>query len=115
MKKIAVIGSREYKNVNKIINFIKSLSYDVLIVTGGARGVDKIAEATAKKYGKHYCVVYANWDFYGRSQAGKIRNSIVVKLVDEVYVFWDGKSTGTKDVIDKAKKVNKLKEVFKDE
>lgn len=112
MKKIAIVGSREYKNIDKVIDFVKNLPKDTILISGGARGVDKIAENTARSIGIIYCTVPANWDIHGRYKAGFIRNSGIVDLCDELYAFWDEKSPGTKDSIDKAKKVGKLKKIF---
>ena len=35
-----------------------------------------------------------------------IRNTDIIKNSDFVFAFWDGKSKGTKDSIDKSKKLN---------
>lgn len=45
----------------------------------------------------------ADWDIYGKS-AGYIRNAEMAKYADACVVFWDGKSRGTKHMIDLAKK-----------
>ncbi len=48
----------------------------------------------------------ANWQKYGRA-AGPKRNEEMAKLCDMAICFWDGKSKGTKSMIDFAKKHNK--------
>ena len=45
------------------------------------------------------------WDIYGKS-AGYKRNEEMAKVADSCVVFWDGKSSGTKHMIDLVKKFN---------
>lgn len=45
----------------------------------------------------------ANWDKYGKS-AGYIRNEEMAKVADSLLAIWDGKSRGTKHMIDIATK-----------
>ncbi len=54
----------------------------------------------------------ANWEKYGKA-AGPIRNEEMAKKCDFVICFWDGKSRGTKNMIECAKKENKLIKIFK--
>ena len=48
MKKVAIVGSREFNEREFIEDFIRSLG-QVEIVSGGARGVDTIAEEVGAK------------------------------------------------------------------
>jgi len=50
MKRIAIIGSRNFKEKEAIARFMRTLT-DVEIVTGGAAGVDSFAEEIAKELG----------------------------------------------------------------
>ena len=43
---------------------------------------------------------------------GVIRNTDIINYADEVVAFWDGKSKGTKDSIDKAMALNKKAHVI---
>ena len=43
------------------------------------------------------------WDIYGK-KAGYMRNEEMAKVADALVVFWDGKSKGTKHMIDIGKK-----------
>ena len=49
--KIAIVGSRDYQHLDRVRIYVESLSPDTIIVSGGARGVDKTAEITAKRCG----------------------------------------------------------------
>lgn len=49
---------------------------------------------------------------YGRG-APLVRNDLIIDYADEVIAFWDGKSRGTKYVIEKCKSKNKKVTVHK--
>jgi len=111
--KVAIVGSRDYLNVDAIKDFVDSLDLDSVIISGGARGVDAIAEAAARKRGMTVTVFLADWNQYGKA-AGHIRNQRIVDECDILVAFWDGNSPGTKDSISKASKAGKLSKVFRD-
>ena len=66
-----------------------------------ARGADRLGERYAKERG--YKVIYfpADWDIDGRS-AGFKRNVKMAEYADALVAFWDGKSSGTKHMIETA-------------
>ena len=104
--KVAVVGSREYPNLSKVGAYIQSLPIDTVIVSGGARGVDKCAEKVAESIGLQTEIYLADWDKYGKS-AGIKRNQQIVEASDRVVAFWNCESKGTKNTIDTAKKLGK--------
>lgn len=57
----------------------------------------------------------ADWDKYGRA-AGPIRNKQMLEYILEenpiVAAFWDGKSRGTKNMIDQASKADVECKIF---
>lgn len=88
------------------------------IISGNARGVDKIGEQIAKENSIDLTIFPANWSKYGKA-AGFKRNykmiwyaSIFDKklascpdhLKGALLAIWDGKSKGTKSIIDLAAK-----------
>lgn len=99
--KIAIVGSRDYKDLHKVVQYIESLPSDTEIVSGGARGVDTVAEQTANRVGLKCTVFHADWKRYGK-RAGMIRNHTIRQYVDKVVAFHDGKSKGTQNMIDKS-------------
>lgn len=105
-------GSRDYKNLNRVTDAIRTLwqyhppHSDITIIHGGARGVDSFVDKCARDFGFSVQVFPANWKKYGRS-AGAIRNKQMAKIADRLYAFWDGKSRGTKMMIDLFTKMNK--------
>jgi hypothetical protein len=74
------------------------------IIHGGAPGADRTAGWLAEDFGFTVREFKANWDRDGK-RAGILRN---IKMLDTkpdlVLAFWDGKSRGTKHVIDEAER-----------
>lgn len=102
--KLLIAGSR------KITEFDLSpyVSDDVdLIISGGADGVDRLAEkyADVKRISK--LVLRPQYGRYGKRYAPLKRNEEMVELADEVLVIWDGESKGSKYTVEYAKKRQK--------
>lgn len=110
--KVAIVGSREYAHLGKVEKYIRTLPNDTIIVSGGAIGVDKWAEQWARFLGLGTIILKPDWNKYGKA-AGMIRNTQIVETCDKLVAFWDGKSKGTKDSIDKATKLGKPVEVIR--
>ena len=73
----------------------------VTIISGGAHGADHMGEMYAKDQGLDLETYPAQWDKYGKS-AGYRRNEVMAKTATHLVAFWDGKSRGTKHMIDLA-------------
>ena len=106
--KIAIIGSRNLR-IDSISEYIPSECDE--IVTGGARGVDTYAAEYAERYGIRLTVFYPNYKRYGRG-APIVRNREIIEYADLVVAIWDGKSRGTKNVIDECRKNSTEVKVF---
>jgi len=106
-----VIGSRHYVSTQAIQDVVRAIPGTSVFVSGGAAGTDAIAEATARALGLDCLIFIAKWKRDGRA-AGLIRNTRLVEAVDEVVAFWDGKSTGTLDVIRKAHQAGKKLTIY---
>lgn len=109
--RIAVVGSRDYKDLEAVRQFVFEQERDTVIVSGGAFGVDLAAVESARRLHMPYEVYLADWSRHGR-KAGAIRNREMVDRADEIVAFWDGKSRGTKITIDMAKASGKPLRVF---
>ena len=72
------------------------------VVSGMARGVDTLALQWASKHCMPVAKFPADWNKYGRG-AGHIRNRQMADNADALVAVWDGKSRGTKNMIDTAK------------
>lgn len=108
--KIIIAGSRtfnDYPKLKKKLDSILKNQKDITIISGTASGADRLGERYADE--NHYNLEKypAMWDIFGKS-AGYKRNEEMANIADACVVFWDGKSSGTKHMIDIAKK-NKLK------
>lgn len=73
------------------------------LVSGGATGIDRCGELWAESRKVPVLQMPANWSRYGNI-AGPIRNEEMATIADRCIVFWDGKSRGSKNMIDIALK-----------
>lgn len=107
--KLAIVGSRTFTNY-ELLHKIILANYKIKdigeIISGGAIGSDTLAERFAKQYSIKITVLKPDWKKFGRG-AGVIRNRDIINEATHVIAFWDGKSPGTKNSIDIAKKLNK--------
>jgi hypothetical protein len=102
--KVIIAGSRNFNDLALLTekcDKILSGQTDIEIVSGTARGADKTGEAYAFSRGYNVRAFPANWDKHGKS-AGYIRNKEMAQYADALIAFWDGKSKGTKHMIDLA-------------
>ena len=106
--KVAIIGSRNLINV-EISKYIPENVTE--IISGGAIGIDTLAEEVADKRRISKSIIRPEYDKYGK-KAPLIRNKEIVKRAELVIAFWDGKSRGTKFTIDYAKKLNKEVKIY---
>lgn len=108
--KIAIVGSRSILDEKLVVDFILEChefdtEYDK-IISGGAKGVDTIAENFAKKYNIKTIIYKPEWDKYGK-RAGFIRNSDIINACDKCICIWDGISKGTEHDIELCKQMSK--------
>ena len=78
-----------------------------VVISGGAAGVDTIGEKWARRSGKPIERFLADWKMFG-GQAGHVRNVQMANRAEALIAVWDGKSAGTRDMIEIAKR-KKLK------
>lgn len=117
--RIIVAGSRGFEDYqllsNILMNYLSEMDdkdvvdnpNQVKFISGTARGADTLGEQFAYTYEYDVKRFVPDWDTYGKS-AGYRRNAEMAKYASEAYgvlfAFWDGKSKGTKHMIDLAKK-----------
>lgn len=104
--KVIIAGSRDFSDYTLLVaccDKILSKQKDAEIVSGAARGADQLGELYARDHGHPIKRFPADWVKYGKS-AGHRRNEEMAKYADAAIIFWDGKSVGTKSMIDLAKK-----------
>lgn len=110
--RLAIIGSRSFDDWNTLDTtmarwFKRDGEYVVTeVISGGARGADKLAADWAREVGIKVYEHLPDWDRYGK-RAGFIRNEDIVKDADMVLGFWDGLSKGTANSLSIAKRLKK--------
>ena len=101
--KLLIIGSRTITNFDLTGHVPEETS---LIISGGAKGVDTIAEQYADSHGIEKLIIKPQYEKFGRAAPIK-RNEEMVDLADIVLAIWDGRSRGTKYTVDYAVKKGK--------
>lgn len=126
--KIIIAGSRtinDYNLLKQIMIKSNAKAKVTEIFSGAAKGVDKLGERWAKDNKVKLTLFPARWqdldapgavvdvhphpqiDGYYNSRAGLQRNEEMGDKADAAVILWDGKSRGTKHMIDYMKKLGK--------
>jgi len=111
--RVIIAGSRslQYESTgprqhlfHKLDNLLsaKRKGQEIVIISGTARGADQFGELYANAKGFKIERYPADWDQYGKS-AGYKRNVQMAENADALVALWDGKSRGTKHMLDIAK------------
>lgn len=101
--KIAIIGSRNLF-VENLGEYIPAGVTE--IVSGGAKVIDACAKQYAELNKIKITEIIPAYSRFGRN-APLIRNLEIIDYADEIIAFWDGKSRGTRFVIENAKRKRK--------
>lgn len=101
--KLLIIGSRSITDFDLSGYIPKNTG---LIISGGANGIDSIAEKYADDHKISKLIIRPKYSIYGKGAPLK-RNEKMVDISDEVLIIWDGISRGTKYTETYAKKQNK--------
>lgn len=100
--RVIIAGSRDfndYELLKRVADYLLQNKDQVVIVSGAARGADLLGERYAKERGLEIARYEANWDLYGK-RAGYLRNEEMARNADALIAFWDGRSRGTKHMIE---------------
>lgn len=108
-----IVGSRtftDYSLFKEKTDYLLQNKKNIVIVSGGAKGTDTLAEKYAKENDFPFLMFSAEWDKYGCA-AGYIRNEKMHNFISRqsdrgVIAFWDGKSKGTTHSFELAKRYN---------
>ena len=132
--KLIIAGTRTFDDYNllktKLNILLKNVDEEIVIVSGKASGADTLGEDYAKEKGYEILPFPAKWlDLsvtpckikYNKkgepynALAGFNRNEEMAKIADACVCFYDGKSRGTADMIELAKKYKlKLRIIYYD-
>lgn len=101
-----IAGSRWITDATAVYRAIDLSGFKISeVVSGGARGVDAIGEMWAAYWGipiKRFPAIWRDKDGQRDMQAGLKRNSEMARYADALIAVWDGRSSGTKHMIDQA-------------
>lgn len=105
--RIIIAGGRDFENYEYMCEILNDLFYnstnfekrDIKIISGMAKGVDTFAIRYADEHNLTKILFPANWKLYSRA-AGFLRNEDMLSIATHLIAFWDGKSSGTKHMID---------------
>lgn len=104
--RLVVAGSRDFDDYALLSAELDKLlagKTNITIVSGTARGADRLGERYAAEHNLRIERFPAEWEKYHKG-AGPIRNMKMVQSADAVIVFWDNESSGTKNIIECARK-----------
>ena len=112
--KIAIIGSRKLNDPEEVYHIItENIPRNCSeVVSGGADGIDKLAQRYAEENHLYFRVFLPEYDKYG-SAAPIMRNDQIVEYADMVYAFWDMESHGTRYSIKKCIETQKPVKIVK--
>jgi len=117
MIKLAIVGGRDYTDYENFKKIVKEYCDEIgqlpnFIVSGGAKGVDTMAEQFAKENNIQTIIFKPDWKTLGR-KAGIMRNTDIIEASTHVLALPTSKSIGTYDSINKAKQMDKILKVIK--
>lgn len=102
MTRVVVAGSRDITDTATVHSAIENSEFQPsTLLSGGADGVDAIAEAWADQRDIPTEVYEADWDEHGNA-AGPKRNKEMARNADALVLVWDGESPGSRSMLQKA-------------
>lgn len=115
--KIAVIGSRNFKDKKLLKTVLDAETQITELITGGAVGADTLAEKWAKEKSRFggpisITIIKPNYEKFGK-YAPLERNNKIIDSAEKVIAFWDGQSKGTQYVIKECQRLGKPLKVIK--
>jgi len=119
MHRVLITGDREWRDRAALVQVLSKLQRahgdDLLVITGGARGADTLAEKVCYSLGIHCAIVNAMWTTLGKS-AGPRRNAAMLSLdPDDVIAFHSNlsESKGTRDMVTRAARAGMKVRLYK--
>lgn len=101
--KVIIAGTRSINDYNLVTTEVaNSMFYISEVISGTYKGVDLLGERFAQEHGIQITRFKPDWDKYG-SRAGPIRNEKMAQYGDALILIWDGKSAGSKNMLNLAK------------
>lgn len=110
--KLIIAGGRDFNNEDLLCVELNKLVAEGIIdesvelICGMARGADMLGYRVFKQQDLPIHEFHPDWDGLGK-RAGFVRNADMGNAADLALIFWDGKSRGTKHMIDFMVRVGK--------
>lgn len=103
--KVIIAGSRSITSYEAVRKAIAASSFEITeVVSGGARGVDRLGERWADENDIPITQFIPDWNI--GKQAGYLRNIEMADYADALIAVYDGASKGTQHMIDIATRKN---------
>ncbi len=101
--RVIIAGSRSIADAAVVAKAVAASGFAVTcVLSGRASGVDRLGEVWAEQQGVPIEYFPADWGRFGRA-AGPLRNQRMADVAEALIAIWDGESTGTKDMIARAR------------
>lgn len=108
--RVVIAGSRNLKigpvALSSLVHTAPFYNEMTQILSGGASGIDSYAAMYADHYGIPFTEYRPEYRKYTAKAAPIIRNKAMADNADALIAVWDGKSRGTRNMIDEAKARN---------
>ena len=107
--RVIIAGTRDFSDYQLLhdkcdaILSAKRKDSNIIIVSGTARGADRLGERYARERGYEIRQFPADW-LNDEKKAGPVRNAKMADNADALIAFWDGQSRGTKNMIETARR-----------
>ncbi|MBQ2886036.1 MAG: DUF2493 domain-containing protein [Alphaproteobacteria bacterium] len=105
--RVIIAGGRDFDDYEYMSTKLNNLFKDqnvfnnqaIKVISGMAKGADTLGIRYADEHKMTKILFPANWKAYPRI-VGFLRNTDMLSIATHLIAFWDGKSNGTKHMID---------------
>lgn len=104
MTRLLIAGCRDFTNYEEFKKIVDEYLFshyyhneNATIISGGAPGTDTMAKRYANEHGFFFSEYHANWSI--GKKAGPMRNKQMAENCNAALLFWDSKSSGTKNML----------------
>ena len=93
-------GKIVFDDYNLVVEAVKRSGFQITqVVSGCAIGADRLGERWANSNNVPIKEMPADWNRYGNA-AGPMRNKAMAQYADAAIVVWDGKSPGSRNMVE---------------
>lgn len=110
--RLIIAGGRDFNDQPLVVERLQAMEAldlfpnGVELVCGMAKGADNLGRLVFEQAHLPIHAFHPDWDGLGK-RAGFVRNAQMGDFADMALIFWDGKSKGTKHMIDYMEKLSK--------